>query len=70
MDEKKEPGISPIPYLNPEFINSPAARTIRMLADISSPPSGFGAPKFMTRSFSSVPPVHRLRKKPHNIWPR
>src|SRR3954463_15028601 len=37
MDEKKEPGILPLPYLNPEFINSPAARTIRMLAEYLEP---------------------------------
>jgi uncharacterized protein (TIGR00730 family) len=37
MDENKEPQISPLPYLNPEFLNSPAARTLRILAEYLEP---------------------------------
>src|SRR5438045_9735148 len=37
MDEHKDHGISPLPYLNPEFMNSPAARTIRMLSEYLEP---------------------------------
>ena len=66
MDEKKEPGILPLPYLNPEFMNSPAARTIRMLAEYLEPAERLRRAKVSTRSSSSVPPVHRLRKKLHN----
>src|SRR5215831_4998394 len=37
MDENKEPQIPPLPYLNPEFVNSPAARTLRILAEYLEP---------------------------------
>jgi uncharacterized protein (TIGR00730 family) len=37
MDENKEPQILPLPYLNPEFLNSPAARTLRILAEYLEP---------------------------------
>src|SRR5262250_522697 len=37
MDEDKDNGISPLPYLNPEFMNSPAARTLRILSEYLEP---------------------------------
>jgi uncharacterized protein (TIGR00730 family) len=37
MDENKEPQILPLPYLNPEFMNSPAARTLRILSEYLEP---------------------------------
>ena len=37
MDENKEPEILPLPYLNPEFMNSPAARTLRILSEYLEP---------------------------------
>src|SRR5262249_12482433 len=37
MEENKEPHILPLPYLNPEFLNSPAARTLRILAEYLEP---------------------------------
>jgi len=37
MAEKKEPEISPLPYLNTEFLKSPAARTIRILSEYQEP---------------------------------
>ena len=37
MAEKKESEISPLPFLNTEFLKSPAARTIRMLAEYLEP---------------------------------
>src|SRR5262245_62316597 len=37
MAEKKESEISPVPFLNLEFLNSPAARTIRILSEYLEP---------------------------------
>src|SRR5437763_16031758 len=37
MTDKKTPEISPMPYLNTEFLKSPAARTIRILAEYLEP---------------------------------
>jgi hypothetical protein len=37
MAEKKEPEISPLPFLNIEFLKSPAARIIRILAEYLEP---------------------------------
>src|SRR5437667_12681958 len=37
MAEKKESEISPLPFLNTDFLKSPAARTIRMLAEYLEP---------------------------------
>ena len=37
MAEKKEPEISPLPFLNLEFLKSPAARIIRILAEYLEP---------------------------------
>jgi uncharacterized protein (TIGR00730 family) len=37
MDDKKEPQISPLPFLNPDFLKSPAARTIRILSEYLEP---------------------------------
>src|SRR5437763_7303896 len=37
MAEKKEPEISPVPYLNTEFLKTPAARTIRILSEYLEP---------------------------------
>src|SRR5262249_21002965 len=37
MDEKTGFEISPVPYLNTEFLKSPAARTIRILAEYLEP---------------------------------
>ena len=37
MAEKKESEISPLPYLNTDFLKTPAARTIRMLAEYMEP---------------------------------
>src|SRR5947209_11868701 len=37
MPKKKDSEISPVPFLNIEFLKSPAARTIRMLAEYLEP---------------------------------
>src|SRR5438093_13082180 len=37
MPEKKDSEISPVPFLNIEFLKSPAARTIRILAEYLEP---------------------------------
>src|SRR5437016_9175973 len=37
MAEKKESKISPLPFLNTEFLKSSAARTIRILAEYLEP---------------------------------
>ena len=37
MAEKKESEISPLPFLNTDFLKSPAARTIRMLSEYLEP---------------------------------
>jgi hypothetical protein len=37
MAEKKESGISPLPFLNTEFMKSPPARTIRILSEYLEP---------------------------------
>jgi uncharacterized protein (TIGR00730 family) len=37
MADKKDSEISPLPYLNIDFLKSPAARTIRMLAEYLEP---------------------------------
>jgi uncharacterized protein (TIGR00730 family) len=37
MDENKEPEIPALPYLNAEFMNSPAARTLRILSEYLEP---------------------------------
>src|SRR5438132_13010871 len=37
MAEKKEPEISPLPYLNTEFLKTPAARVIRILSEYLEP---------------------------------
>ena len=37
MTEKKESEISPLPFLNTEFLKSPAARTVRILSEYLEP---------------------------------
>ena len=37
MSEKKESEISPVPFLNTEFLKGPSARTIRILAEYLEP---------------------------------
>ncbi len=37
MSEKREPEITPLPFLNLDFLKSPAARTIRILAEYLEP---------------------------------
>src|SRR5215472_2947614 len=37
MPDKKDSEISPVPFLNLEFLNSPAARTIRILSEYLEP---------------------------------
>jgi uncharacterized protein (TIGR00730 family) len=37
MAKDKEPAISPLPFLNTDFLKSPAARTIRILAEYLEP---------------------------------
>jgi uncharacterized protein (TIGR00730 family) len=37
MADKNESQISPLPYLNPDFIKSPAARTMRILSEYLEP---------------------------------
>jgi uncharacterized protein (TIGR00730 family) len=37
MPDKKEPEIAPVPHLNPEFLKSSAARTIRILSEYLEP---------------------------------
>src|SRR5438034_7710277 len=37
MPKKKDSEISPVPFLNIEFLKSPAARTIRILAEYLEP---------------------------------
>src|SRR5438093_10419438 len=37
MHKKKDSEISPVPFLNIEFLKSPAARTIRILAEYLEP---------------------------------
>jgi uncharacterized protein (TIGR00730 family) len=37
MAEKKEPEFPPLPYLNTDFLKSPAARTIRILSEYLEP---------------------------------
>src|SRR5689334_24089803 len=37
MPDKQEPEMPPLPFLNVDFLNSPAARTIRILAEYIEP---------------------------------
>jgi len=37
MPKKKESGIPPLPYLNPDFLKSPSARTLRILSEYLEP---------------------------------
>src|SRR5262245_13660018 len=37
MSEKHESEMPPLPFLNPEFMNSPAARTVRILSEYLEP---------------------------------
>src|SRR5262245_64842657 len=37
MAEKKDPPTYPVPYLNTEFMTTPAARTLRILAEYLEP---------------------------------
>jgi uncharacterized protein (TIGR00730 family) len=37
MSQKKEPEIQPVPYLNPAFLKSAAARTLRILSEYLEP---------------------------------
>jgi len=37
MSEKKESGIPPLSFLNPDFLNSPAARPVRILSEYLEP---------------------------------
>src|SRR5438552_16492182 len=37
MPQKKDSEVSPLPFLNIEFLKSPAARTIRILAEYLEP---------------------------------
>src|SRR5947207_2429912 len=37
MAEEKEPGVSPVPFLNLDFLKSPPARIIRILAEYLEP---------------------------------
>jgi len=37
MTNKKENRMSPLPFLNADFMNSPAARTIRILSEYLEP---------------------------------
>src|SRR5215831_6459728 len=41
MADKKEPDISPLPFLNIDFLKSPTARTIRILAEYLEPAERF-----------------------------